>query len=74
MDSFIAMDTSDSLFRGQRLVEKLDLVYGLGSRLTVQLMRLKILLVQRPVNEEVVGEVMSRVLRSAVLTDHTFKM
>jgi hypothetical protein len=68
------MRNDEPLLRAGLLVEELDKVHGLGNRMAVQLLRLKIILQGQPVDLKRIGDTMARLLRAAVLTDRTFRL
>lgn len=74
VDSLLSAPSTGSVPRAQSLVEELEISYGFSNRMAVQLMKLNILLSDQSVDEEKLKGTMSRVLRSAVLTTHNFKM
>lgn len=68
------MRDKDALSRAGQIVEQLELEHGLGNRMAIQLLRLKLLLSQQPVNSQDVFERMVRLFKVPILTDQTFKM
>lgn len=72
VNCFVATRSSESLQQAQSLVRELDVSHGCRNQIAVHLLQLKVLLATGEVNEEELSSVMSRVIRSAVLSEHTF--
>jgi len=66
--------SADGVTRARQIVEDLDTVHSLGNRMAVQLLHLKVLFGTQPLDNSAVSVVLSRLLRTAVLSERTFKM
>lgn len=60
--------------RIKRVVEKLGDNPNVGNRLAVQVMQLNVLLAETPISLDKIQAMLSRIVRSTVITDKTFKM
>ncbi|KAK5174967.1 sporulation-specific protein 22 [Saxophila tyrrhenica] len=65
---------NDSTLLAKQVVQDLDSEHALGNRMAVQLLHLKVLLAGQPLDQAAVTVVLSRMLRTTVLTRRTFKM
>ena len=65
--------SSASLHRAQKLINELENSHGLGSRIAVQMLQLKVILASDQVSEERLSSVMGRMIRSAPLSEDVFK-
>lgn len=74
VDILIVRREEDALKRAWSLTEQLDVRCGLGNRMVVTLMQLKILLSTQPVDSSTLSTIISRMIRQGVLTAKTFKM
>ena len=74
MDALISGGKSEYVEHAQILVDQLFNSHGLGNRVAVQLLRLKVLLAEQAVDQDRIRQVMIGVLQSAVLTPSNFKM
>ncbi len=70
----MAIGLPEPLLRAEQVVEELIIVHGLGNRMAVQLLHIKISLHKQPVNLEAVSDDLLRLIRAAVLTDRTFRL
>ena len=62
-----------SLQRAQSLIDELENSHGLGNRMIVQMLQLKVILAGHQISEERLNNVMACVVRSAPLSEHIFK-
>lgn len=69
----VAKGLQDSLQRAQSLVDELEASHGLGNRIAVQLLRLQVVLAGEHIAEDKLNNVMARIIRSAVLSEQSFK-
>ena len=67
------MPDAESRSNARHIVEELDSVHSLGNRITVQLLHLKVLIGSHPLDKAAVSVVMSRLFRTSVLSERTFK-
>lgn len=73
VDTLLSEQKAVASRRAQDLVEHLQTAHGFGNRMVVHLMQLKLVLAHQPVDEKRLNSALSRLLRSAVLTEQTYK-
>jgi hypothetical protein len=71
---FAAHPSPTSLQQAQSLIQELDVVHGLGNRMAFQLLQVKVILAGEQVDGEKLGDILTRVIRTAVLSEHNFNM
>lgn len=74
MSCFAAHPSPTSLQQAQSLIRELDVSHGLGNRMAFQLLQVQVILAGEQVDGEKLGDILTRVIRTAVLSEHNFNM
>ncbi|EMC95490.1 hypothetical protein BAUCODRAFT_123922 [Baudoinia panamericana UAMH 10762] len=74
VEALLASHVSDAQSRAAGLVEQLENAYGMSNRLTVALLRFRILTAIRPVDSDELQSTLSHIIRVVLLTEKTFRM
>ena len=72
VNCFVVIRSSDSLRQAQSLIRELDISHGSRNQMAVHLLQLRVVLAAEESNEEELSSVMSRIIRSVVVNEHTF--
>lgn len=73
VEALLSAPTASNIDRATNLVEQLYTIHGFSNRIVVQMMRLNLLLSRQPIEVDSLKEVLSQMLHSAVMTEHTFR-
>ncbi len=58
--------------QAHNLIQQLDVTHGLGNRTAFQLLQVRVMLAGEQVDGETLNDAMTRIIRSVVLSEHTF--